>query len=47
MEAGRVAYPLNLACGTGLDYASDVKVWIYDTAGARSQPVVIHLACTT
>ena len=47
VEAGSVAYPLNLACGTGLDYASDIKVWIYDTAGARSQPVVIHLACTT
>jgi Protein kinase domain len=47
VEAGSVAYPLNQACGTGLDYASDVKVWIYDTTGARSQPVVIHLACTT
>jgi len=47
VEAGSVAYPLNQACGTGLDYASDVEVWIYDSAGARSRPVVIHLACTT
>jgi Protein kinase domain len=47
VEAGSVAYPLNQACGTGLEYTSSVKAWIYDTAGQRSQPVVIHLACTT
>jgi hypothetical protein len=47
VEAGSVAYPLNQACGTGLEYASSVKAWIYDSAGERSQPVVIHLACTT
>jgi hypothetical protein len=47
VEAGSVAYPLNQACGTGLEYASVVKVWIYDTAGARSRPVVIHLTCAT
>jgi Protein kinase domain len=47
VEAGSVAFPLNQACGTGLEYASVVKVWIYDTAGARSRPVVIHLTCTT
>jgi hypothetical protein len=47
VEAGSVAYPLNQACGTGLEYASYVKVWIYDTAGVRSRPVVIYLACNT
>jgi Protein kinase domain len=47
VEAGSVAYPLNQACGTGLEYASNVEVWINDTAGTRSQPIVIHLACTT
>jgi Protein kinase domain len=47
VEAGSVAYPLNQACGTGLEYASSVKVWINDTAGTRSQPIVIHLTCAT
>ena len=47
VEAGSVAFPLNQACGTGLEYTSSVEAWIYDGAGARSQPVVIHLACTT
>jgi serine/threonine protein kinase len=47
VEAGSVAYPLNQACGTGLEYSSSVKVWIFDSAGARSRPVVIRLACTT
>jgi eukaryotic-like serine/threonine-protein kinase len=47
VEMGSVIYPLNQDCGTGQEYASNVKVWIYDTAGARSRPVVIHLACTS
>jgi Protein kinase domain len=47
VEPGSVAYPLNQACGTGLEYTSTVKAWIYDAAGHRSQPAVIHLACTT
>ncbi len=47
VEAGSVAYPLNQACGTGLEYTSSVKAWIYDGAGHRSRPVVIRLACTT
>jgi eukaryotic-like serine/threonine-protein kinase len=47
VEAGSVAYPLNQGCGTGLEYTSSVRAWIYDATGARSQPVVIHLACTT
>ncbi len=40
-----IAYPLNLGCGTAEQQEAEVEVWIYDTAGARSQPVVIHLAC--
>jgi len=47
VEAGIISYPLNQGCGTGLEYTSSVKTWIYDKAGARSKPVVIHLACTT
>jgi Protein kinase domain len=47
VEAGTISYPLDQGCGTGLEYTSSVKTWIYDTRGARSKPVVIHLACTT
>jgi len=47
IEANRVAYPLDQGCGTGLEYASDVRAWIYDTAGTRSKPVIIHLVCST
>jgi hypothetical protein len=47
VEAGVISYPLNQGCGTGLEYTSSVKVWIYDKSGARSKPVVIHLACTS
>jgi hypothetical protein len=42
---GTVDYPFDLACGTARQYQSDVRAWIYDTAGTRSQPVSIHLAC--
>jgi hypothetical protein len=45
VEAGIISYPLNQGCGTGQEYTSSVKAWIYDKAGARSKPVVIHLAC--
>ena len=34
-----IAYPFNEGCGTGQPYDSDVKAWIYDTAGNRSAPV--------
>ncbi|HEU5392321.1 MAG TPA: serine/threonine-protein kinase [Streptosporangiaceae bacterium] len=47
VEAGIISYPLNQGCGTGQEYTSSVKAWIYDKAGARSKPVVIHLACTS
>jgi hypothetical protein len=40
-----VAYPLNLECGTVDQHKAEVEAWIYDTAAARSEPVVIHLAC--
>ena len=43
---GSIAYPFNEACGTPQQYDSYVKAWIYDTAGQRSKPVVIHLVCT-
>ena len=43
--ADGVAYPLNLECGTARQHEAEVEVWIYATAAARSQPVVIHLAC--
>ena len=38
-------YPFNLECGTGQAYQSQVQAWIYDTAGDRSEPVTIDLAC--
>ena len=41
-----IAYPFNEACGTAQQYDSYVEAWIYDTAGNRSTPVVIHLVCT-
>src|SRR5690348_17172970 len=47
VEAGIISYPLNQGCGTGQEYTSSVKAWIYDKTGARSKPVVIHLACTS
>jgi hypothetical protein len=47
VEAGIISYPLNQGCGTGQEYTSSVEAWIYDKAGARSKPVVIHLACTS
>ncbi|MGH3222221.1 MAG: hypothetical protein ACRDPY_26600 [Streptosporangiaceae bacterium] len=45
--AGRIDYPFNLGCGTPQQISrSDVKAWIYDTAGVRSKPVIVHLSCT-
>lgn len=44
--ADSIAYPLDLECGTSLQHQAEVEVWIFDTAGARYQPAVIHLACT-
>jgi hypothetical protein len=42
-----IAFPLNQGCGTGFEYFSTVKAWIYDKSGARSKPVIIHVACST
>jgi eukaryotic-like serine/threonine-protein kinase len=42
---GTVAYPFNLGCGTDQQIQGRVQTWIYDTAGDRSDPVVIDLAC--
>ncbi len=41
-----IAYPLDLACGTARQHTAEIEAWIYDAAGATSQPVVIDLACT-
>ena len=40
-----IACPLDLECGTARQHEAEIEVWIYDTAAARSQPVVIDLAC--
>jgi serine/threonine-protein kinase len=42
-----IAYPFNEGCGTAQQSESSVEAWIYNTAGHRSTPVVIQLACTT
>jgi Protein kinase domain len=47
VEPNSIAFPLNQGCGTGFEYTSTVKAWIYDQADTRSKPVIIHLACTT
>ena len=40
-----ITYPLDLECGTALQHSAQVEAWIYDAAGARSEPVMIQLAC--
>ena len=40
-----IAYPLDLECGTAGQHTAEVEAWIYDAAGARSQPAMIQLAC--
>jgi hypothetical protein len=47
VEPNTIAYPLNQGCGSSVEFTSSVRAWIYDKAGARSKPVIIHLACTT
>jgi serine/threonine protein kinase len=47
VEPGNITYSFNQECGTARRHASYVKAWIYDTAGARSKSVVIHLVCGT
>jgi hypothetical protein len=47
VEANTIAYPLDQGCGSSVEYTSSVRAWIYDKAGGRSKPVIIHLACST
>ena len=47
VEANSISYPLNQGCGSGIEFTSTVRAWIYDSAGNRSKPVIIQLACTT
>lgn len=42
-----IAYPFNSGCGTAQQYDSYVQAWIYNTAGEQSQPVTIHLVCSS
>jgi serine/threonine protein kinase len=42
-----IAYPLDQGCGTGFEYTSTVRAWIYNKDGVSSKPVIIHLACST
>jgi len=42
-----IAYPFNQGCGTAEQTDSYVQAWIYDTAGDLSEPVTIHLVCTS
>jgi hypothetical protein len=42
-----ISYPLEQGCGTGQEFTSTVKAWIYNKAGVRSTPAIIHLACST
>jgi hypothetical protein len=42
-----IDYPFNQGCGTDQQTDSYVQAWIYNTSGTRSQPVTIHLVCTT
>jgi hypothetical protein len=41
-----VAYPLDLECGTAKQHKADIEAWIYDAAGASSQPAVINMSCS-
>ena len=47
VEANSISYPLNQGCGSGIEFTSTVRAWIDDSAGHRSKPVTIQLACTT
>jgi len=40
-----IAYPIDLECDTAEQHAAEIVAWIYDAAGASSQPVDIRLAC--
>lgn len=46
VEPSRITYSFNQECGTIRQHASDIKAWIYDSSGARSKSVLIHLVCS-
>ena len=45
VEPGSITYSFNQECGTIRQHASSIKAWIYDSSGARSKSVLIHLVC--
>jgi serine/threonine protein kinase len=47
VEPGSITYSFNQACGTGQPRTSSVKVWVYDTAGTRSNYKTVPLSCET
>jgi hypothetical protein len=47
VSPGEVDYPFNELCGTASAYESDVQAWIDDNAGKQSEPVTIHLSCSS
>jgi hypothetical protein len=47
INVGSVAYPFDLGCGLSQPDQVSVAAWIYDTAGDRSRPVTVTLACAT
>jgi hypothetical protein len=47
VSGGTVAYAFDLGCGLARPVPSSVEAWIYDTTGARSQPVTITLTCAS
>ena len=47
VTATTVSYPVDQQCGSAHPSTSSVKVWITDTAGARSNSVTVHLTCDT
>ena len=46
VEPGSITYSFNQECGTIRQHASYIKAWIYDSSGARSKSVLIHLVCS-
>lgn len=42
---GQIDYPFNHGCGTPRAFSSDVDFWIYDKAGQRSNPALVHMNC--
>jgi Protein kinase domain len=47
VEPGSITYSINEACGAGQPHTSWVRVWVYDTANARSNYRNVTLSCET